>query len=79
MMRKLLMLSAVTMILAGSVGCRCDWFRRGALLAPPVTVLPECAVPSEDSCDPCNSCAPGTGPGAGLPETLLPGPTTPLQ
>jgi len=68
MMKKLLVLTAVVMLTAGTVGCQCDWFRRGALfpttmVAPEVICDPCCPV---DSCDPCGSavpcdpCAPGT-------------------
>jgi len=71
-MKKALFLTAVTMLLAGLVGCNCcNGFRRGAAL-PVHTMAPACdpcapAVP----CDPCGG-APVIG---GIPTTIMPGPT----
>lgn len=89
MMKKLLVLTAIVMLTAGTVGCNCcNWFRRGALfptatmVAPDVMCDPCCPA---DPCDPCGSgascdpCAPGpytTTPGTYSmpPATILPGP-----
>jgi hypothetical protein len=71
-MKKLLILTAVVMLTAGSVGCRWGWFRRGALfppVAPGVTVYEPC--PPADACGPCDVPALGaytTGPSNVLPE-----------
>jgi len=75
MMKKLLVLTAVVMLTASSIGCQqCSWFRRGALFpssTPQMTVCDPCAVP----CDPCNSCDPcAPGSYTTMPSTILPGP-----
>lgn len=74
MMKKLLVLTAVAMLTASSIGCRCSWFRRGALFpssTPDVTVCDPCAPPC-DTCNSCDPCAPGSY--ATTPSTVLPGP-----
>ena len=58
-MKKLLVLTAVVMLTVGTAGCRCNWFRRGALLptlGPGVPVYEPCPP---DACNSCNSYAPG--------------------
>jgi len=70
MMKKLLVLTAIVMLTAGTVGCRCcDWFRRGVLfpttttMAPGVMSDPCCPANPCDPCGsaaPCDPCAPGT-------------------
>jgi hypothetical protein len=70
MMKKLLVLTAVVMLTVGTAGCRCDWFRRGALfpaVGPPVPVYESC--PPADPCGECNACAPG-----GYVSEPMPGP-----
>jgi hypothetical protein len=69
-MKKLLVLTAVVVLIASTVGCQCRWWRRGALfpgLAPGVTVVEPC--PPANPCDPC---APGSY--TTTPSTPLPGP-----
>ena len=87
MMKKLVVLTAVVMLTAGSIGCQqCSWFRRGALFpssTPEVTVCDPCPPPCDPCCDPCNTCDP-CAPGSfttTAPPTILPGPGlgTPLQ
>lgn len=79
-MKKLLVLTALMMLTAGTVGCRtCDWFRRGALFPTTTMVYPE--MPA---CDPCAACDPGgvpvtsdpcaPAPYVTQPSTVLPGP-----
>lgn len=61
MMRKLLVLTAVTALVAGTTGCHCcDWFRRGAMYpATPAPVMCDPCCPA-DPCVPCDPCAPAT-------------------
>ncbi len=76
-MRKLLILTAVAMLLTSALGCRCwRWWRAGMYNpCPPAAVYAEPAV--VDPCNPCDSGAPPAvsapviGPGAG---TYVPGP-----
>jgi hypothetical protein len=94
MMKKLLVLTAVTALTAGTVGCECcNWFRRGANLPLATTVVPETVCDpcyTVNPCDPCDPCAPPAlcdpgAPGAytTTPTTVLPGPgpatTAPAQ
>ena len=79
MMKRLLVLTAVVMLTAATLGCRCDWFRRGALLptaTPDVTVCDPCPPCNPCSpCDPsppCDPCAPGSY--TTSPSMILPGP-----
>jgi len=70
-MKKLIILTAVVMLTAGAMGCRCGhWFRRGAL-------LPVCP-PEPACCDPCLSsdpCAASvTTSGCGTISQIAPGP-----
>lgn len=62
MMKKLLVLTAIVMLTAGTVGCRCcDWFRRGALFPTSTVVGTEVLGDpcySANPCDPCGSAAP---------------------
>jgi hypothetical protein len=71
-MKKLLVLTAVVVLTACTAGCRCDWFRRGALypgLGPPAPIY-EQQCPPASPCDPCDSGAAG-----GYTTTpVLPGP-----
>jgi len=78
-MKKLILLTAVTVLTVGAVGCRtCDWFRRGAPahaatmpMAAPVYCDP-CATPAVAPCEPCAPTAPMVvAPG---PETYVPAP-----
>jgi len=79
MMKRLLVLTVVVMLTAGTLGCQCDWFRRGALFhtaTPDVTICDPCPP-----CDPCNPCDPGIpcdpcAPGSYTtsPSMILPGP-----
>ena len=69
-MKKLLVLTAVVVLTASTIGCQCPWWRRGALfpgLARDVTVLEPC--PPANPCDPY---APGSY--MTTPSTPLPGP-----
>ena len=80
MMKKLLVLTAVAMLMAGTLGCEsCQWFRRGVLFP---TVVPE-ATYSEPCppCGPCDPCGPGLmgapylpGTSVSPPAVVLPGP-----
>ena len=74
-MKKLLVLTAVAMLTASSIGCQqCSWFRRGALFpssTPEMTVCDPCVQPC-DPCDSCDPCAPGSY--GTTPSTVLPGP-----
>jgi len=85
MMRKLLVLTIVTALLAGTIGCQCcNWFRRGALYPPASTGVmcdPCCPTDAGACCDPCApttygtpAVTYGTDPGAVLPG---PGPLPP--
>jgi hypothetical protein len=75
-MKKLLVLTAVGILLCGAAGCRmCDWlFRGSAVTAQPAPVMYDpcaTAVPAT-ACDPC-------GPATGMmvtpgPETYVPAP-----
>jgi len=66
-MKKLLALTAVLTLTVGSLGCQCDWFRRGILFprAQEVPVYNPC-----DPCDPCTICDPCD---PCLPSTCAPG------
>jgi len=80
MMKKLLVLTAVVMLTASTVGCRCSWFRRGALFPSTTSAVPVCdPCPPCDPCNPCDPCAPGSY--TTSPPTILPGPGlgTPVQ
>lgn len=72
-MKRLLILTAVLMLTASSVGCRCcDWMWRGAAwnpCAPMVTYGEPC--PPVDPCDPCATPAPTLTPGP-VPYTQAP-------
>lgn len=63
-MKKLLILTAVVMLTASSVGCQCcDWLRRGGCFANASSEMSLCAPCNP--CDPCipscDPCAPGVG------------------
>ena len=73
-MKKLLILTAVLMMLVGLVGCRCcDWCFRGAPWgsAVPVTTYTD-VCPPVAACDPCAE-APVITPGP-APYSAVPGP-----
>jgi len=73
-MRKLLILTAVMLLMSSAFGCRCWRLWRAGLLNPcPPPAVYETAPAIE--CDPCAApavSAPVVGPGAG---TYVPGPT----
>ena len=75
-MKKLLILTAVLMVTASAVGCRCcPWLWRGAAwnpYAPMATYSNPC--PPVNPCDPCDPCAtpPAITPGP-APYTVTPG------
>ena len=91
MMRKILVLTAIAVLVASAIGCQCcDRFRRGAMYpatAPPVVCNPCPPANPCDPCVPCDPCAPatyGTAPAYGAapvygtaPSTMLPGPVGP--
>lgn len=73
-MRKLLILTAVALLLTSSLGCRCwRWWRAGMLNpCPPAAVVEEPAmVAPRDPCAQPALGAPVIGPGVG---TYVPGP-----
>ena len=70
-MKKLLILTAVLMMTAGTVGCRCcDWCSRGAQYGACAPMAP-CSTPCPPpSCDPCQTSpmlTPGPAPYNGVP------------
>ena len=74
MMKRLLVLTTVAMLTAGTVGCQCkNWFRRGSLFS---TTTP--GVNCYDPCEPvdqCNSCQGTIGAElGGMNAPVLPGP-----
>ena len=77
-MKKLLIVTAVLMLMGSAVGCQCcDWCFRGAACppvatCPPVTTYSLDASPSCGPCDPCGA-APAIVPGP-APYTAVPGP-----
>jgi len=77
-MKKLILLTAVGILMVGASGCRqCSWFRRGApagAVAMPAAPMycdpcPTTAAP----CDPCGPCAAGA---SIAPMVVAPGPET---
>jgi hypothetical protein len=81
MMRKLLVLTAVAVLVASAIGCQCcDWFRRGAMYpATPAPVMCDPCCPADPGVAPCDPCAPATYGMAPAtygtaPATVLPGP-----
>jgi hypothetical protein len=66
-MKKLLVLTAVAMLVLGTTGCRCfDWCRRGEMCGygggcGPCgdTMAPACAPSCAPACGPCGAGAPG--------------------
>jgi hypothetical protein len=53
-MKKLLVLTAVVMLTASSVGCQCcDWLRRGSCFSNGNSEMSAC-----NSCNPCDPCMP---------------------
>ena len=81
-MKKLLVLTAITMVTAASAGCECCLFRRGAMFpTTPVVAAPApvccdpCApaIPS-NPCDPCGTCGTCAPSDAAVSPTVLPGP-----
>ena len=74
-MKKILILTAVTILTATAGGCRmCDWlFRGSAVRTAPVQQAPMMYDPCVP-CEPCDPCAPCGGGGA--PMILTPGPET---
>ena len=78
-MKKLVVMAAVAMLTASTVGCEsCQWFRRGAFfpaLAPAVVPCDPCLPMNPcDPCDPCDPCATG---GSTMGEYLTPPAITP--
>ncbi len=72
-MKRLLILTAMLMLLIGAAGCQCwNWCSRGAAYPPcPPAVTYGCCPPAM----PCDSCAgaPAIAPGP-APYTAIPGP-----
>jgi len=63
-MKRMLILTVVTVSLSSLAGCRCcDWLFRGARYE----ACPPPAVTFEPSCDPCDPC--------GVPPAITPGPS----
>jgi len=75
-MKKLVVVAAVAMLTASTVGCEsCQWFRRGAFFP----ALAPAAVPCDPCppCDPCNPCDPCATGGCATGEYLMPPAITP--
>ena len=84
MMRKLLIITVVVALTAGTVGCQCDWFRRGSLFSSATPVAAEEMTLCDpclpvDPCNPCDPCAPGTYGVTPSPVLPGPGPLNPVQ
>jgi len=84
-MKKLILLTAVGVLMVGAAGCRsCDWFHRGAparaVTMPTPVYCDPCAAPAVP-CDPCAPSGAACAPGGAMmvtpgPEpTFVPGPT----
>jgi hypothetical protein len=68
-MKKLLILTALTMVVGALSGCEClDWLCRGAYTRPYQAAAPVYTAPAP-YCQPCDPC------GCGVPATVVPGPT----
>lgn len=82
-MKKLVLMTAIGVVMAGVAGCRtCDWFRRGApasAVTMPAPMYCDPCAPSAAPCDPCGpsptTCAPGAPMVVAPGETFVPGPT----
>jgi len=69
-MKKLLIVTAIVMLTASTVGCQCGrWFRRGAMV--PYYPADPCCDPCPPPCDPCGTPGLGAMPMPG-PETYVP-------
>ncbi len=71
-MKRLMILTAVLVLTAGTAGCHCcDWMFRGRAACPPSVGYAPCPAPVS-ACDPCGTC--GGAPGMVAPGMVAPGP-----
>ncbi len=75
-MKKLILLTAVGVLMVGAAGCRtCDWFRRGAPARAVTMPGPVYYDPCATGAPPCDPCGPSTTTCApGAPMMVAPGP-----
>ena len=75
-MKKLILLTAVGIMMVGAGGCRsCDWFHRGAPARAVTMPAPMYYDPCATSASPCDPCAPsGAACAPGGAMMVAPGP-----